>query len=59
MYSPETDAFAEILAEHGVHANTFIAVFMSNSPEMVFAILAVSKLGAVPALINTALRSKF
>ncbi|KAE9979471.1 hypothetical protein BLS_009778 [Venturia inaequalis] len=54
----ETDALAEILLQHGAHANTFIAVFMTNSPEMVFAILAISKLGAVPALVNTALRNQ-
>jgi len=32
---------------------------MTNSPEMVFTIIALTKLGAVPALINIALRSKF
>lgn len=48
-----------MLHKHGAHANTFIAVFMTNSPEMVFTILAISKLGAVPALVNTALRSMF
>jgi acyl-CoA synthetase (AMP-forming)/AMP-acid ligase II len=56
---PEVDALAEILHQNGVTVGSFIAVFMSNTPEMVFTILAISKLGAVPALINIALRSKF
>ncbi|KIW01363.1 hypothetical protein, variant 2 [Verruconis gallopava] len=31
---------------------------MSNSPEMVFALAAISKLGSAPAMINTALRNE-
>jgi acyl-CoA synthetase (AMP-forming)/AMP-acid ligase II len=46
------------LKEQGVVANDFIGVFASNSPEMVITILALSKLGAVAALINTNLRGK-
>jgi acyl-CoA synthetase (AMP-forming)/AMP-acid ligase II len=49
---------AEILHRNGVGPGSFVAVFMTNSPEMVFTILALAKLGAVPALINIALRSK-
>jgi acyl-CoA synthetase (AMP-forming)/AMP-acid ligase II len=30
-----------------------------NSPEMIFALCAISKLGAAPAMINTALRSDY
>ncbi|KIX01988.1 uncharacterized protein Z518_07927 [Rhinocladiella mackenziei CBS 650.93] len=33
-----------------------VAVFMVNSPEMVFAVFALTRLGAAPALINNALR---
>lgn len=50
---------ADVLSHLGVQKDMFVAVFMTNSPEMVFAMLAISKLGAVPALINTALRSIF
>jgi acyl-CoA synthetase (AMP-forming)/AMP-acid ligase II len=50
---------AEILYRHGVRAGAFVAVFMTNSPEMVFVMLALAKLGAVPAMINIALRSMY
>ena len=46
------------LQELGVRNNDFVAVFMTNSPEMVIVIYALTKLGAVPALVNSALRSK-
>lgn len=39
-----------------VQPGDFVAVFTTNSPEMVVTIYALSKLGAVAALINTALR---
>ncbi|KAF2435254.1 bifunctional fatty acid transporter and acyl-CoA synthetase [Tothia fuscella] len=54
----EVDALAEILHRNGVGFGSFVAVFMTNSPEMVFTIIAIAKLGAVPALINIALRSQ-
>jgi acyl-CoA synthetase (AMP-forming)/AMP-acid ligase II len=50
---------AEVLYRHGVGTDAFVAVFMTNSPEMVFVMLALAKLGAVPAMINNALRSKY
>lgn len=59
MCHAEVDSLAEILHRNGVGPGAFVAVFMTNSPEMVFTILALAKLGAVPALINIALRSKF
>jgi acyl-coenzyme A synthetase/AMP-(fatty) acid ligase len=49
---------AEILHAHGVQNGDVVAVFMTNSPEMAFALLALSKLGGIPAFINTSLRSK-
>jgi acyl-CoA synthetase (AMP-forming)/AMP-acid ligase II len=55
----EVDALAEIFHQSGVGVGSFVAVFMSNSPEMVFTIIALSKLGAVPAMINIALRSEY
>jgi long-subunit acyl-CoA synthetase (AMP-forming) len=54
----ESDAVAEVLYQHGVRKGTFVAVFMTNTPEMVFTMNAISKLGAISAFINTALRSK-
>ena len=55
----DVDRFAAYLAENvGVEAGTYVAVFMSNSPEMVLSILALSKLGAVAALVNVNLRDQ-
>jgi acyl-coenzyme A synthetase/AMP-(fatty) acid ligase len=47
---------ATFLTANGVACNDYIAVFTTNSPEMVITILALSKLGAIAALINTNLR---
>lgn len=52
----EVDALAEILWEHGVREGDFVAIMTTNSPEMVFVICALAKLGAAPAMVNTALR---
>ncbi|KIW25107.1 uncharacterized protein PV07_10772 [Cladophialophora immunda] len=40
----------------GVKDGDIVAVFMTNSPEMVAIIYALTRLGAAPALINNALR---
>ncbi|OAP58078.1 hypothetical protein AYL99_07168 [Fonsecaea erecta] len=40
----------------GVKDGDIVAVFMTNSPEMVAVIYALTRLGAAPALINNALR---
>ena len=50
------DPLAAFLAQRGVVAGDCVAVFMTNSPEMVVTLYALSKLGAVGALINTNLR---
>ncbi|KAL4870047.1 hypothetical protein BDV12DRAFT_69309 [Aspergillus spectabilis] len=50
------DRLAALLQERDVHAGDFVGVFTTNSPEMVAIIYALSKLGAVPALININLR---
>jgi acyl-CoA synthetase (AMP-forming)/AMP-acid ligase II len=50
---------AAYLSGQGVVKGEFVAVFTTNSPEMVITILALSKLGAVGALINTNLRGIF
>jgi acyl-coenzyme A synthetase/AMP-(fatty) acid ligase len=52
----DVDLLAIILYQRGISSGDFVSIFMTNSPEMVFTICAVSKLGAVPALINAALR---
>jgi len=49
---------AQVLQQQNVQAGDFVAVFMTNSPEMVFTIYAITKLGAAPALINASLRSE-
>ncbi|KAM5343985.1 hypothetical protein ACJ41O_012522 [Fusarium nematophilum] len=54
----ETDRLASVLSRRGVTAGDNVAVFTTNSPEMVLSIAAISKLGAIPALINTSLRSQ-
>ncbi|KAJ5081775.1 hypothetical protein NUU61_010039 [Penicillium alfredii] len=50
------DRFAALLQARDIKAGDFVGVFMSNSPEMVVALYALSKLGAVAAMINTNLR---
>lgn len=52
----EVNKFAAFLSSNGVSKGDFIAVFTTNSPEMVITILALSKLSAISALINTNLR---
>ncbi|KAK2624606.1 hypothetical protein QTJ16_005799 [Diplocarpon rosae] len=47
---------AAFLEEQGIRKNEFVAVFTTNSPEMVITILALSKLGVVAGLVNTSLR---
>jgi acyl-CoA synthetase (AMP-forming)/AMP-acid ligase II len=53
---PVVDCFAALLHTRGIRNGDTVAVFMTNSPEMVVCIYALSKLGAVAALINTNLR---
>jgi acyl-CoA synthetase (AMP-forming)/AMP-acid ligase II len=40
----------------GIKDGDIVAVFMNNSPEMIVTVLALTRLGAAPALINNALR---
>ncbi|TVY42800.1 Fatty acid transporter protein [Lachnellula occidentalis] len=47
---------AAFLESEGVSKKDHIACFMTNSPEMIVTVLALSKLGAVAALVNTNLR---
>ena len=57
--SSDINTFAAFLAGNGISKGDFIAVFTTNSPEMIITILALSKLGAVSALINTNLRGRY
>ncbi|KAJ5666816.1 hypothetical protein N7462_011225 [Penicillium macrosclerotiorum] len=50
------DRFAALLHAREVKAGDFVGVFTTNSPEMVVLLYALSKLGAVAAMINTNLR---
>lgn len=58
-FHSEINRLAAFLISEGVSKGDFIAVFTTNSPEMVITILALSKLGAVAGLINTNLRGAF
>lgn len=50
------DRFAALLQTRDIQSGDFVGVFMTNSPEMVITLYALSKLGAVAAMINTNLR---
>ncbi|KAJ5565744.1 hypothetical protein N7535_007382 [Penicillium sp. DV-2018c] len=50
------DKMAALLKDRGIHTGDTVGVFTTNSPEMVVTVYALSKLGAVAALINTNLR---
>ncbi|KAL1969890.1 hypothetical protein VTN77DRAFT_7399 [Rasamsonia byssochlamydoides] len=50
------DRLAALLHARDIRAGDFVAVFITNSPEMVVCIYALAKLGAIAALINTNLR---
>lgn len=52
------DRFAALLHSRGVKSGDMMGVFTTNSPEMVILLYALSKLGAVAAMINTNLRGK-
>jgi acyl-CoA synthetase (AMP-forming)/AMP-acid ligase II len=47
---------AALLKGRDVNAGDTVGVFTTNSPEMVVTLYALSKLGAVAAMINTNLR---
>lgn len=50
------DRLAALLRARDVKTGDYVAVFMTNSPEMVVTMYALAKLGAVAALVNTNLR---
>lgn len=58
LTNSDVDKFATILEQRGVTVGQAVAVFTTNSPEMIIAYIALQKLGATPAMINTSLRSQ-
>jgi len=52
------DRFAALLQARDIKTGDMVGVFTTNSPEMVITLYALSKLGAVAAMINTNLRGK-
>lgn len=52
------DRFAALLHARDVKSGDFVGVYTTNSPEMVIILYALSKLGAIAAMINTNLRGK-
>ena len=53
------DQMAALLHARGLQSGDVVAVFMTNSPEMVVTSYACAKLGVVAALINTSLRGMY
>jgi long-chain acyl-CoA synthetase len=53
-----TDKLAAYLSEKGVKKGDKVALFLRNSAEFIYAIFAVSKLGAILVPINTFLKSE-
>lgn len=52
-FNTRTNRFAHHLASRGIGKGDVIAVDMSNRPEVLVAVCAAAKLGAVTAMINT------
>ena len=50
------DQLAAYLAEKGVKENDKVALFLRNSAEFIYAVFAISKLGAIVVPINTFLK---
>jgi long-chain acyl-CoA synthetase len=53
-----TDKLAGFLADKGVGKGEKVALFLQNSPEFIYAIFAISKLGAILVPINTFLKDE-
>lgn len=52
----KSDTLAAFLSEQGIGKGDRVALFLRNSPEFVYAIFAISKLGAVIVPVNTFLK---
>ncbi|KAH8800379.1 putative bifunctional fatty acid transporter/acyl-CoA synthetase [Xylogone sp. PMI_703] len=57
-WEQESDRIAILLQWVGVRAGSTVAIYMKNSPEMVFTVFAAAKLGAVVALLNPGTRGR-
>jgi acyl-coenzyme A synthetase/AMP-(fatty) acid ligase len=55
----EVEKFAAFLIQSGIQNKEIVAVFTMNSPEMIITMLALSRIGAVSAMINTNLRGNY
>lgn len=53
------DTYARGLAALGVGPGSLVAVMMENSPEMIWAIMAITRLGAIFVAVNAALKAGF
>lgn len=53
-----TDKLAAYLTRKGVQEGDKVALFLRNSPEFIYSIFAVSKLGAILVPVNTFLKEK-
>ncbi|KAI6271566.1 hypothetical protein MCOR34_011623 [Pyricularia oryzae] len=53
-----TNRFAQWFLAQGVRPKDFVALFMGNSPEFIMVWLALTSIGAAPAMINHNLASK-
>ncbi|MBA3055312.1 MAG: ATP-dependent acyl-CoA ligase [Sphingomonadales bacterium] len=53
-----TNRYANGLKALGIGRGAHVAVWMANSPEMIFSIFALGKLGAVAVPLNTAVRGQ-
>lgn len=51
------DALALYLLHHGIISGQVVGILSTNSPEMCILMFAISKIGGVSALLNTALKS--
>ncbi|KAH9218227.1 bifunctional fatty acid transporter and acyl-CoA synthetase [Leptodontidium sp. 2 PMI_412] len=51
------DLLAQYLEQQNIEVGASVGLYATNSPEMVIAIFAIAKIGAVSALLNTALKS--
>jgi len=52
----KTDRVAAFLAGKGVKEGDRVALFLRNSPEFIYAVFAISKLGAITVPVNTFLK---
>ncbi|SFZ97516.1 O-succinylbenzoic acid--CoA ligase [hydrothermal vent metagenome] len=54
----KVDKLAEYLLAKGIKEGDKVALFLRNSPEFIYAIFAISKIGAISVPINTFLKEK-